>query len=95
VGAHWPVDLFAGAASGWLMAALGVWWSTRWRFWESVRGQRIIATLLLVVAASLPFLDLGYPEGMWMQYLLGCWGSCGAGYALWKPAAANLRQGTA
>jgi membrane-associated phospholipid phosphatase len=93
VGAHWPVDLFAGAACGWLMAALGVWWSTRWRFWESVRGQRILAAILLVTALSLYFLDFGYPEGVWMQYLLGCWGSCGALYAWWKPAAARLQRG--
>ncbi|GHT99860.1 hypothetical protein FACS1894154_07790 [Betaproteobacteria bacterium] len=91
VGAHWPVDVFAGAACGWLMAALGVWGSTRWRFWERVRGQRVIAALLFVTASSLYFLDLGYADGVWMQYLLGVWGGCGALYAWRRPAALTLR----
>jgi membrane-associated phospholipid phosphatase len=92
VGAHWPTDLFAGAACGWLMAALGVWWSGRWRFWERARGQRVTAVILLLITTTLFFIDLGYPEGQWMQYLLGFLGTCGALYALCNPAAARIAR---
>lgn len=90
VGAHWPLDVFAGAAGGWLSAALGVHWSGRWRFWERVRGVRVMAALMLVVAALLAYEDLGYPEGLWMQYLLIAWCVVGATYALLRPPPSRI-----
>lgn len=85
VGAHWPLDLFAGAAGGWVSAVIGVRWSARWRFWERLRGIQFMGGLMIVVAALLAFEDLGYPEGLWMQYLLVVWGMAGAVFALVRP----------
>ncbi|MDR2261249.1 MAG: phosphatase PAP2 family protein [Azoarcus sp.] len=87
VGAHWPLDLFGGAAGGWAAAACGCAWSARWRFWEGAGGQRALAAVALVASVTLGFEHPDYPEGLWMQYLLCAWGSAGALYALWRPAA--------
>ncbi|MDR2688517.1 MAG: phosphatase PAP2 family protein [Azoarcus sp.] len=87
VGAHWPVDLCAGAACGWLMAALGVWWSARWRFWEKASGLRILALFILLDALSLCFTDIGYPEGLWLQISAAILGGIAALHVLWKPLA--------
>ena len=91
VGAHWPLDVFAGAAGGWLCGALGVWWSSRWRFWERTNGIRTMALLIGLSCVWLLFDDLGYPEGVWMQYLLATAGSLGAGYALAKTLSRGQR----
>ncbi|HRQ58105.1 MAG TPA: phosphatase PAP2 family protein [Azoarcus taiwanensis] len=85
VGAHWPLDIFAGAAGGWLCGALGVWWSSRWHFWTRPMGIRIMAGIIGVSSLWLFFDDLGYPEGLWMQYLLATAGCAGALYALVRP----------
>lgn len=82
VGAHWPLDLFAGAAGGWLCAAVGCAWAARWRFWTHARGVRTMAVLLLLVCVALAIEDLGYPEGQWSQYLLAVWGALGTLLAL-------------
>ncbi|MCL2644851.1 MAG: phosphatase PAP2 family protein [Betaproteobacteria bacterium] len=89
VGAHWPLDLFAGAAGGWATAAIGCALSARWRFWENVRGQRILAGIVFLCALSFFFENTGYPRGVWMQYLLCAVGLLGALYALWRPAASK------
>lgn len=82
VGAHWPLDLFAGAAGGWLCAAIGHAWSAHWRFWERKRGQQVLCLLMMLFAVAFAFEDLGYPEGLWMQYLLVLSGLTGAAFAL-------------
>lgn len=82
VGAHWPQDIFAGAAAGWLCGAFGAWWSARWRFWERERGVRVLAVLLGLVSLSLYFENLGYPEGEWAQYALATLGVAGAAVAM-------------
>ncbi len=82
VGAHWPLDLLAGAAGGWLCAAIGARWAGRWRFWERPGGLRAMAALLAAAAILLVFDDLGYPQGQWAQYLLAVWGLGGAAFAL-------------
>jgi len=92
VGAHWPLDLLAGAAGGWAMAALGCALSKRWRFWENVRGQRILAGIVLVCAVAFVFENTKYPQGMWMQHLLCVVGFFGALYALWRPAALSAQD---
>ena len=85
VGAHWPLDIFAGAAGGWLCGALGVWWSSHWHFWTRPKGIRIMAAIIGVSSLWLFFDDLGYPEGLWMQYLLATAGCVGAAYAMIRP----------
>ncbi len=89
VGAHWPLDLFAGAAGGWLCAAIGVRWAQRWRFWEQPNGIRAMAALLITAAVLLAFEDLGYPQGQWAQYLLAVWGLGGAAFALSRQRAGH------
>lgn len=91
VGAHWPLDIFAGAAGGWACGAIGVRWSEAWRFWEHHYGIRAMALLMMLAAARLAVEDLGYPEGLWMQYLLVAWGMAGAGYALVRPQPCTVR----
>lgn len=85
VGAHWPLDIFTGAAGGWLCGALGYAWSQRWRFWEHPRGVRVMAALLALFAIAFAIEDLGYPEGRWAQYLLAVWALAGAAWAAWAP----------
>jgi membrane-associated phospholipid phosphatase len=92
VGAHWPLDLLAGAVGGWATAALGCALSARWRFWENVRGQRILAGIVLLCALVFVFEKTGYPRGLWMQYLLCVIGVLGALYALWRPAALRAQS---
>jgi len=91
VGAHWPLDLLAGAAGGWATAALGCALSARWRFWENVRGQRILAGIALLCALAFVFENTKYPQGLWMQYLLCVIGCLGALYALWRPVALSAQ----
>jgi membrane-associated phospholipid phosphatase len=55
VGVHWPLDVTAGAALGWLCAVAGSLWAARWRWGESLAGQRVIAVLLLLTALGLLF----------------------------------------
>lgn len=62
VGIHWPLDVVAGALTGWLGVMLSVWLGRRWPFGLRIQVQRGIA--LLLVAAALYTLwdyDGGYP----------------------------------
>lgn len=55
VGVHWPMDVTAGAALGWLCAVAGTYWAAHWRWGESLLGQRVIAFLLLLVTLGMLF----------------------------------------
>jgi membrane-associated phospholipid phosphatase len=55
VGVHWPLDVTVGAALGWLCAVVGSYLSTRWRWGESLTGQRVIASLIFLTALWLLF----------------------------------------
>jgi membrane-associated phospholipid phosphatase len=60
VGAHWPLDILAGAFGGWLCAVLAIWLGECTRsFGERVSVQWILAALL---AACAVVLVLGYPD---------------------------------
>lgn len=91
VGAHWPLDIFVGAAGGWLCGAFGVWCSQHWRFWRRPSGVRALALLLGASSLWLFFDKLGYPQGLWAQYGLAAFGCTGALYA---GLGANLRGRT-
>lgn len=86
VGAHWPLDIFTGAAGGWLIATVGTVIAARWRFWEQAQGVRIMAALLTLLAVAFALEDVGYPEGLWSQYLLVAWALTGIAYVLLRPA---------
>src|SRR3569623_1529242 len=71
VGVHWPVDVLAGAAIGWLGACVGVAWAHRWRWGTTPRGQKWLAALLMLGAVVLLWgYDTGYPQAAWMQRVL-------------------------
>lgn len=90
VGAHWPLDIFTGAAGGWLTAAIGSALAARWRFWEQPQGVRFMAILLALLAIVFALEDVGYPEGLWSQYLLVAWALSGIAYVLLRPARRSL-----
>lgn len=82
VGAHWPLDVLLGALGGWLSAVVGVYWAERAGFWRHPGGIRWMAWLMLACAAALALQNLGYPQGVWAQYLMVAWGAGGALWAL-------------
>src|SRR3569623_835672 len=68
---HWPVDVLAGAAIGWLGACAGVAGAHRWRWGTTPRGQKWLAALLMLGAVVLLWgYDTGYPQAAWMQRVL-------------------------
>ena len=69
VGAHWPADIAAGAAGGWVSGALGVMIVARWRFWNSVNGVRVMGLVSIGIGVSLCLIDLGYPLALPLQWL--------------------------
>ena len=71
VGAHWPADIAAGAAGGWLCGALGVMAAERWRFWNTPVGVRVMGIVAAGVGVSLFVVDLGYPLGRPLQVAAG------------------------
>lgn len=81
LGVHWPLDLLAGAAGGWLCGMLGVWLSGCWRFWEYRNGIRTMAALLGALSLVLAFQDPGYAPARLFQWLLALWGITGAAMA--------------
>lgn len=84
VGAHWPLDVLAGAAGGWLAGVLGIWLSARLRFWQKPGGVRAMGAVSLAVSLALLFVDLGYPLAHLYQIGLAAWGIGGAAAALMK-----------
>jgi membrane-associated phospholipid phosphatase len=63
VGAHWPLDVLAGMAGGWLAAVLGTFWTRRWRWGATPNGRRWMTLLLIGCAlAALLNYKTGYPE---------------------------------
>lgn len=82
VGAHWPLDLLAGAAGGWLAGAFGAWLTLRTAFLQRARGVRIMGSIALTASLALLFLDLGQPEVRLFRIGLGAWGVGGAAAAL-------------
>ncbi len=71
VGAHWPADIAAGAAGGWICGALGVGIVARWRFWNTIVGVRAMGVVAIGIGVSLFIVDLGYPLAVPLQYAVG------------------------
>jgi membrane-associated phospholipid phosphatase len=71
VGVHWPIDILAGAAIGWVGVWVGLILSkyTKWG-WRGI-GQRMVGAVLLVACAVLFFADYtGYKGIMGFQRLI-------------------------
>ena len=75
VGAHWPLDILAGAFGGWLSALLGVRMG-RFGSWRPGRWSRL-GVLLILAGCALALLinrGLGYPQAIPLQMLIGLFG---------------------
>jgi membrane-associated phospholipid phosphatase len=84
VGAHWPMDIFAGAAVGWFSAWAGWKLSSRWNWSHSQVGQGVLAGLFLVFSLLLFWLDTGYPLALALQYSIAVITSLACIWQLWK-----------
>lgn len=72
VGAHWPLDILAGAFGGWLCAAIGVALARRWPTpTKPAIRTGITLVLLLCALALLVTHESGYPGANPLQRLLG------------------------
>lgn len=72
VGVHWPVDIAAGMAGGWIAACLGTSLARRW----TIGLHPVVQTLLVAIgtgcaAALLANLKTGYPTAIEFQHAIG------------------------
>lgn len=74
VGAHWPVDVLAGALIGVAGGWLGLRLSQRFRWGLSVRGHWTLVALGVIAVATLPFDGQGYPDTMAWRIAACLWG---------------------
>ncbi len=64
VGAHWPVDVLAGAACGGLAGFSGAWAAARFaRLWQSAISQFVLGQALLLTALWLVLRSVEFPLG--------------------------------
>jgi membrane-associated phospholipid phosphatase len=74
VGAHWPMDIFAGAFGGWIIAVISIilfrQLAKRKHWEEQLPGQLVFNAGLLIIAISLFFYDSGYPASRPFQYTI-------------------------
>ena len=70
VGAHWPMDIAAGAALGWFSAWVGWKLAMYWTSTTTLAGQRLLAGLFLLFALMLFRLDTHYPQAFALQILI-------------------------
>ena len=71
VGAHWPLDILAGALGGWLSALIGMRLYARWPVPTRPTAQVVITLILLACALSLLLIhDSGYPLARPLQLTL-------------------------
>jgi len=82
VGVHWPSDVLAGLALGWVSAWLGLRWAARTPWGWGRTGRRILTPILLISAVVLLVFDhTGFPGVLLFQrsLALACliWGIAG------------------
>ena len=74
-GVHWPLDVFAAAGGGWLVAIVAVWLSQHWRFGLNLWAQRLFAVIFTPLSVWAVWtlwhdLDSVYPGTDWMKFSL-------------------------
>lgn len=85
VGAHWPIDILAGAFGGWLAALIGVRLYARWPL-PTRPVIHIIITLILTACALSLLLnhDSGYPLARPLQLVLASISLTYLGWHIWQ-----------
>lgn len=78
VGAHWPTDVLAGAAGGWLAGALGVALAGRWAWTRSKRAEQLVALIVLLTSLTLFVVNIGYTEAILFKYVVAAVGAISA-----------------
>ena len=90
VGAHWPVDVLAGALIGVLGGWLGLRLSRRLRWGLGVRAHWLLVGIGAAAVATLPFDGQGYPDTLAWRLLATAWGLGGGAWIYLRPL---LRDG--
>jgi len=77
-GVHWPTDVLAGAIVGLSSAAGAVWLVARWPAAHHARWPVPLAVFVCAVCAlGAPWVDVGYPDGVWANWLVALVGVAG------------------
>lgn len=89
VGAHWPIDILAGALGGWLAALIGVRLYARWPLAAHpvtlVTLTKVLTIILLSCALSLLLIhDSGYPLAQPMQLILASTSLAYLSWHIWQ-----------
>jgi hypothetical protein len=95
VGVHWPVDIAAGAALGWIAGCLGTGIARRVRFGLHPAVQAVLSAIGAGCAvALLANLRTGYPQAMQLQYAVGAFALASLCFALFDRSNAMLHGPT-
>lgn len=89
VGAHWPIDVIAGAGCGWFSAACGVAMVRHFPQLLSARAQFLAALIVALSSVSLFFVNAGYPLAVPLQFLsagIGLYMSLRWAQQAWQPS---------
>ena len=84
VGAHWPVDIFAGAAIGWGSAWAGWKLAQHWQWVHRYNGRQTLAAIFLLLSLLLFFMKTGYPQTFWLQTGIATLGTLACLHLLWQ-----------
>ncbi len=74
VGAHWPVDVLAGAMIGLLGSWFGLRLSRRFDWGTGVRAHWFLVGISAIAVATLPFDGQGYPGSLPWRIVACLWG---------------------
>lgn len=93
VGAHWPLDVLAGAVVGWLAAVLGTAGAQRWPWGSTPTGRRWLTCLLVGCAlVVLVYYQTGYPQADNWRRILALLGLVSVGLQLWWERRQTVRS---
>lgn len=85
VGAHWPLDILAGAFGGWIAAFIGVHLCARWPLLNLPVVHIILTFILFACALSLLLLhDSGYPLANPLQNLIATLSLVSLAWTSWQ-----------